>query len=742
MKTNGTGLFDFPSLLPGTYSLKAEMQGFETSVQSGIDLQVQETFRVNFKMKLGQASETVSVSTAAPLVNTEDVTVGTVISTERITDLPLNGREFLQLVALSPNVVYGFAPSGQQSSIQGGLRATTTIAIAGQRAEFNYYTLDGLDDTDDNFNDYLLLPSVDALQEFKVQYGIYPAEYGRNVGQVNVSTKSGTNAYHGVLFDFVRNSVMDAVSYQFTSQAPLKSPLTRNEFGFTLGGPVRIPKLFNGKDRLFFMTNYEGQRRYTQLVATAIVPSLQERGLVAGCNCYDFSDYTPPNSSGVKTLRQIYDPATQTGSGSNVTAQPFTNNQIPLNRLETTGDSTLLLKYYPQPNITGAPPYQTNYQVLNDQVQNADQFTVRIDLNESQKSTWFGRYSWSSESDLNPATFPGEGNLLATVVHQSAIGNTRVLTPTVTNEFLFGYSGLGNFLLTQGAYTENVVGAMGGIYGLAAPEPITYGIPAIGMSTGYNGWGDSSTAPDTSNDHVFEAIDNVSMIRGKHTIQFGAEFRRDEYDQQGNQYVDGSFAFTGNATDNPQAVSTTGNAFADFILGDLNNSAGTVIPLAVAQLRATNQFYYAEDTWKIRQNLTITPGIRYENIPPFWSKHDEIMNTQLNGIPQTLAEVASYSNVAGQEPVIVRQGSDNNFYNGLPWVFATGIAYAQDGRLGKYTVNRITPCGRLAWESPITPTRIGPSAAGMGSTMPRTSATPFMTCQETWRYGAVSTAPQ
>ncbi len=284
-----------------------------------------------------------TVSTAAPLLSTEDVTVGTVIGTQRITDMPLNGREFLQLVALSPNVVYGFAPSGQQTTIQGGLRASTTISIAGQRAEFNYYTLDGLNDTDDNFNDYLLLPSIDALQEFKVQYGIYPAEYGRNVGQVNVSTKSGTNEYHGVLFDFVRNSVMDATNYQFTALPPAKSPLIRNQFGFTLGGPVRIPKLFNGKNRLFFMTNYEGQRWYTQLVATAIVPTLQERGQVAGDEYFDFSDQS----------RNDLRPSNPNGQRQATLLRPqFPNNQIPLNRLDNS--AKLLMTYYPQPNVAGA----------------------------------------------------------------------------------------------------------------------------------------------------------------------------------------------------------------------------------------------------------------------------------------------------------------------------------------------------------------------------------------------------
>ena len=318
MLTNATGVYSIPSLLPGNYTLKAEAKGFQSMVRNGIELQVQQVLRIDFHMTLGQASQTVNISAGESLLNQENATVGTVIDAKRIVDLPLNGRDFLQLVALSPNVVFGFAPSGQQVSIQGGQRAETTISIAGQRAEFNYYTLDGLADTDDNFNDYLLLPSIDALQEFKVQYGIYPAEYGRNIGQINVSTKSGTNDLHGVLFDFVRNSVMDADNYGFTAGSPLKSPLVRNQFGFTLGGPVIVPKLFNGKNRLFFMTNYEGQRWYTSLQKVATVPT-------GAMRMGDFSSIS----------NTIYDPATRVQSSSGqITAQPFPGNIIPASRFD------------------------------------------------------------------------------------------------------------------------------------------------------------------------------------------------------------------------------------------------------------------------------------------------------------------------------------------------------------------------------------------------------------------------
>jgi TonB dependent receptor len=236
---------------------------------------------------------------------------------------------------------------------------------------------------------------------------------------------------------------------------------------------------------------------------------------------------------------------------------------------------------------------------------------------------------------------------------------------------------------------------LGGIPGLAAPEPITYGIPSVGI-TGYTTFGDSSTAPDFSHNHTFQVIDNVTIVRGKHTMVFGVEIRRDQYNQEGNQFVDMSLGFiNGYATANPAPgqSSSTGNAFADFILGVPNNSAGPVLPLAVAQLRATDQYYYAQDAWKIRPNLTIDAGLRYELEPPYWAKHDELMNTQINSIPQTEAALAGWCPSSpcvapggSVLPVIVREGTGNNFYAGLPWVFGAGIPVAQDGRMGQRLV--------------------------------------------------------
>src|SRR5437764_3240413 len=253
--TNNAGNYAFPALLPGVYNVRAEMQGFQSELRSGVELQVQQVARMDFQFRVGAVNETVEVAGGAPLLATENATVGTVIDNQRIVELPLNGRNFLQLVALSPNVNASFADGGAATSRQGGDRASQNFSVAGMRREFNNYTLDGIANTDVDFNTYVFLPSIDALQEFKVQTGVYSAEFGRRVAQINVSTKGGTNEYHGALFDFLRNNALDARPYGFTTAVPVSAPFKWNQYGFTLGGPIWIPKIFNGRNRLFFMSN-------------------------------------------------------------------------------------------------------------------------------------------------------------------------------------------------------------------------------------------------------------------------------------------------------------------------------------------------------------------------------------------------------------------------------------------------------------------------------------------------------
>src|SRR5262249_51152527 len=264
--SNAVGLFDFPALPPGRYTVKSELEGFKTATRD-VELQVQQTARVDFTLELGAVSEMATVTGVAPLVETENATIGTVIENRRIVELPLNGRNYLQLVALSPNVSAEFAGAGQAGDRQGGTRANQQLSVSGQRREFNYYTLDGVDNTDVNFNTYIFLPSVDALEEFKVQTGVYSAEFGREASQVNVVTKSGSNNFHGTGFEFLRDDKLDARPYSFTAAqaAAPKPPFHWNQYGYTLGGPV-------WRNKLFFMSNFEGYNDRKQFQSLFTVP--------------------------------------------------------------------------------------------------------------------------------------------------------------------------------------------------------------------------------------------------------------------------------------------------------------------------------------------------------------------------------------------------------------------------------------------------------------------------------------
>ena len=211
--SNEQGLYTFPSVPPGIYNLKVEHPGFKTVTTNNVEVQVQQSVRLDLTLQVGQVTESVEVSAAADLLQSENATVGTVIETKSIIELPLNGREYLNLVTLAPNVSNLAPPAGQAQSRQGGDRANQSISAGGNRIVYDYFTLDGVVNTDPNFNTYIVLPSIDALQEFKVQTGVYPAEFGHEATQINVLTKSGGNAYHGALFEFVRNNDFDAAPF-------------------------------------------------------------------------------------------------------------------------------------------------------------------------------------------------------------------------------------------------------------------------------------------------------------------------------------------------------------------------------------------------------------------------------------------------------------------------------------------------------------------------------------------------
>ena len=677
VQSNETGSFSFPAMPPGPYVVKAELQGFKT-VQHGIELHVEQTVRVNFTMEIGALSETAEVTGVAPLITTENATVGTVIENRRIIELPLNGRNFLQLVALSPNVSAEFAGAGQAGSRQGGSRANQQLSISGQRREFNYYTLDGVDNTDVNFNTYILLPSIDALEEFKVQTGIYSAEFGRAASQVNVVTKSGTNQFRGTIWEFHRNDQFDSRPYAFTSgQAALpKAPFKWNQYGYTLGGPMWTNKIF-------FMSNWEGYRDRKQGQNNYSLPP-------AAWRTGDFSSY-----SGV-----LYDPATCTVSGSSRACAAFPGNRIPANRIHPT--SQKLLEFYPEPTAAGT---SNNYTSQQNREIDKDQFTQRIDFVQSASSTWMGRYSHSRDDEVNPA-LKLNGTKLVNRIHQVMLGNTRTLSPTVVNEFRFGFNSFYNTYGRELAFVRDVTSELG-IPGMAPIPPEAWGIPSIGVN-GFSGFGDSTEGPYTNRNKVFEIIDNVSWIRGRHSFKAGGGIRIDHFNQVGNQFPRGGFQFDGRATGSLTGTATPqAGAFADFLLGYQRLSELSV-QLAVTEFRAISHNYYFTDTWRMRDNMTLDLGLRYEYVPPFEDKAGTLINASMAFFDQGLP-VADYS----RHPTLVRIG-EGEFYEDFNIRFNPAIQTARDGRLGKRLVDddklNFAPRAGWAW----TPTDRWSVRAGVG----------------------------
>ena len=648
--SNEAGAFTFPAMPPGDYTVKAELQGFKTA-QNKVELHVEQSVRVSFTLEVGGITETTEVTGTSPLISTENATIGTVIDNRRIVELPLNGRNYLSLIAASPNVSVGFAGAGQAGDRQGGSRSAQQYSIAGQRREFNYFTLDGVDNTDVNFNSYIFLPSVDALEEFKVQTGIYSAEFGRAAGQVNVVTKSGSNAFHGTVFEFHRNDKFDSRIYAFTpAQAAAPKPAFQwNQYGFTAAGPV-------ARNRVFFMSNFEGFQDDKTFLNNFTVPT-------AAMRSGDFSAFATP----------LLDPATCTVAGGVRSCQTFPGNRIPANRIHPT--SLDLLEFYPEPNAAGTT---LNYLSEVDRVIDRKQYTQRMDFNQSSALNWMGRYSWSHDDEVTPA-LKLNGSKLLNTIHQLMIGNTYTLSPTVLNEFRFGYNSFFNTFGRELAFVRDVVKELG-IPGVSTGPPESWGIPTVGIS-GYSGFGDSTEGPYTNRNKVFEFTDNLSWFRGTHSFKAGAAIRFDQYNQEGNQFSRGSFAFDGRATGSTIGAATAGPAaFADMLLGYMRSSESAVA-LARTEFRSISQTYYFTDTWRMRENMTLDLGIRYEYIPPWLDKGGTLINAFLpysdTGMPVT---------DLSRHPVLVRIG-EGDFYEDSPIRFAPNIQTARDGRLGGRLVN-------------------------------------------------------
>jgi hypothetical protein len=676
--TTESGDYTFTAVPVGVYNIQATHTGFKTAASNNVALQIQQSLRLDFTLEVGAVTDSIEVSATAALLQAENATIGTVVENKAVNELPLNGRNFFSLVALSSNVNTLSSASGQAGSRMGGERASQAISVGGQRIMFDYYTLDGINNTDPDFNTYIALPSVDGIQEFKVQTGVYSAEFGHESSQINVVSKSGTNTYHGAMYDFVRNNIADATPYYFpyNSTPPKVFPFKWNDYGFVLDGPIRIPHVYNGRDKFFFMVDDEWRKIRSIGQGNAVVPSA---ALVGG----NFQGFTDKNGNAVT----IYDPATADANGFGKT--PFLNNQIPAGRIAP--QSTALLKYLG----TSAQPFyvnnavQSNYPYATTGPQNRQSLTVRGDYYQSVKSQWGFRYSSGKEDILNTGLL-GAGSKIITNYYQYMGSNTFTISPQVVNEARFGYSHFYNSTGLVSAFVNDVVSSLN-IPGLKGGDPATWGIPSMGWQNGpagttspiWSGFGDQGgDGPYVVTDPTWQIVDNIGWVKGKHSLRIGFEYNRQTFNQLGNQFSRGQFSAgpystalqsgtVGNAT------LSGGEALAYFLLGNLYQST-VAVAVANADYRRTVQAYYVDDTYKLLPNLTISAGLRYEITPPWDDNYGTSFNVKIPVMPK-LGDIAT-TYPQSQWPQYIRQGNcaASDVYKGLAirWTTTLGPAPA------------------------------------------------------------------
>ncbi len=577
-----TGEYVVPQLPPGKYDVKVSARGFETALASGVTLEIAQRARLDFAMKVGALSQQVEVKAHAAVMDTDTASLGQTIEQHTIRDLPLNGRNYLTLGSLSPGVVPQIPASEGPASFVASTtgRSDRSILVGGQRESSTSYLLDGVELRNPRVGDTSINPSLDAVEEFTIQRNFFEPEFGNSPGIINVATKSGTNQWHGSVFEFLRNDAFDAKNFFSSTTEPFK----RNQYGFSVGAPIL-------KDKLFVFGNFEGMRQRLGVIQRGDFPRQDELN-------GNFSGDAP-----------IYDPLTFNASTG--TRQPFAGNVIPANRINTVSKN--FFPYIPVVNglpVQGANLVGTPVQKIND-----DQETVRVDYIISPKNSLFARQTWENAPLIPASLVPDGGQQVNSSGANEVAQLTTTLTPTIVN-VARAYHSYANLFGEQTPVSSNLAQSIG-ITGVST-TPLNWGVPNVSW-TGYSGIGSNGL---TQGDRInsYELADSLSWTRGSHALKFGAEVRQSRMFLDSDNGPRGSFGFAASytaalnpATGNP--VTGTGNSVADFLLGYPTTMSG-----AVGTSQTHFRFYttnlYAQDDWKVSRSLTINYGLRYEYVTP------------------------------------------------------------------------------------------------------------------------------
>jgi hypothetical protein len=607
--TNGEGLYEFAAVKPGDYELRAEAPGFQTEVRKLV-LAVNQTLSVNFALQVGGKAQHVVVKGAPAPLRTSDATLGEVIDPTLTDQLPLDGRRILDLATLAPTALPSMdmgAQAGNVNPLYWRPGQDSGITVGGARPNANYYLLDGTTDTDPTFVTLSLSPSPDAIQEFKVQTGSYSAEFGGAGGaQINMITRSGTNQLHGTLYEYMRNTGLDARVWN----APNVPHLDQNQFGASLGGPIY-------KNKTFFFVNYEGFRFSNQVYQIDTVPTMLER--VGDFSQSGTSIYNPFSSS----LNPNFDPSKPVSkSNPQIIRGSFAGNIIPTALLNPV--ALQVLQTVPLPNLaSGASSLggmgmgsaangaaSNNYLDVRTATQPWDQGTFRIDHNFSQGDSLFARYSIEHESGFSPQNLPGFGIFDNNLAQNVTISDTHIISSTTINTLSFGMSRLSMHAYSQNNFTNNYVGQLG-IQGVGWGGKGAWGMPWFAVQ-GYSGIGDTFAATPVQDwDTFFEMQDTWSRQAGHHSLKIGGGYLPFFWPMWGFFENRGYYQFTGGFTTQTATNDGTGSGLASFLLGL------PVVKQRQAGVPSMNlrQWYgnaFLEDVWRVTSATTLDLGLRYE----------------------------------------------------------------------------------------------------------------------------------
>jgi hypothetical protein len=658
--TSGSdGSYTFSPVRIGTYKIEASSQGFKTVTQSNVVVNVSASVLVNLKLPTGSVSETVEVTTSIPVLQTQDASVGQVMDTHDVNNLPLNGRNFTFLAQLSAGV------NSPQSDTRGNA-STGAFSANGFRPAQNNYMLDGIDNNSDtvdflNGTNFVVLPPVDAVQEFKVQTTNFSAEFGRSGAAVlNATIKSGTNQFHGDVWEFFRNDKLDAADYfERTIDAngvshTQKGELRQNQFGFTAGGPVVIPHVFDGRNKVFFFGDFEALRRRQGTIQTGSVPTTAERDS-GYTNLQDLITGQSGTHSDIlgrtMPIGTVLDPATTRTSGTGFVRDPFTTacanepagftytlaacpdlNILPAGRLDA--NAIALLNLFPSPTGGGLFSNYTNSPVLRE---DRKSFDTRLDINFTQKDQLFFRFSLSDDPQFIPSIFGGvadgggfyQGNQTA-LAQQSALVWNHVISPTTVNN---ARAGLNYLHTTRNIPEANNLSDLPGQFGIMGipQEHENGGLPAFGIN-GLQTLGGNAFLPSDEVSSTIQLNDDFTKIYGKHTFKMGVEWQHVKFSTLQPPWSRGQFNFDGTYTDIPNVGGgSTGRAQLlltpcapgtdpcagvapsaggiDYV-GGPNNVFASNISLSD---NGKNYFgTYFQDDWKVSPKLTINLGVRWD----------------------------------------------------------------------------------------------------------------------------------